>query len=101
MQVIGVPIIVVLVYVMVEMLKTAFIKYEGFLNFVPLIAAGLGLILGMFAFFVSPEQIPADNAFNAMVLGLFSGLSATGSNQIFKQINKFNNNNSNKKNKTE
>jgi hypothetical protein len=95
MQVLSVPIIMVLVYIIVELLKNAFNNAERFLNFVPLIAAGMGLLLGIFGFLVSPEQIPTDNVFNAMIMGLFSGLSATGSNQIFKQLGKFKNSNNN------
>ena len=70
------------------MLKSAFGKILKFLNFIPIIAGGLGACLGIILFYLLPSQIPADNFIGALFLGLFSGLSATGSNQIIKQMNK-------------
>lgn len=53
-----------------------------------MIAAILGATLGLISFFISPEIIPADNFIMALLIGGASGLAATGTNQIFKQIKK-------------
>jgi hypothetical protein len=42
--------------------------------------------LGIAAFFALPGIIPADNAFVALLIGASSGLAATGTHQVFKQL---------------
>ena len=71
------------------MLKKAVHDNEKVLRFLPLIAAGLGAVLGIVAFFSLPEIIPAGDAFTAILVGGASGLAATGTNQIVKQLSKF------------
>ena len=58
------------------------------MTFIPLISCGLGVALGIIAFFIAPEIMPTDNVIVASVLGGASGLTATGFNQIIKQIEK-------------
>lgn len=55
---------------------------------IPIISSLLGGLLGLCAFFLCPAIISATNAFTAVLVGVCSGLSATGCNQIFKQLNK-------------
>ena len=55
---------------------------------VPAIAAGLGAVLGVVAFYAVPSIIPAANVVVAIVIGGASGLTATGANQIIKQLEK-------------
>lgn len=87
MQTFSVPIIMGLVYGIVEMLK-ACIKNEKFNNFIPLIAGILGAILGVVGFY-TPNAMSCSNILEAILIGMGSGLSATGSNQLFKQIKEF------------
>lgn len=94
---ITVPIIVSVVYGTLTLLKKAVNNNEKVLRFLPLIAAGLGAVLGIVAFFSLPEIIPATNAFTAILVGGASGLAATGTNQIVKQLSKFGINIDNKK----
>ncbi|MCM1532848.1 MAG: phage holin family protein, partial [Ruminococcus flavefaciens] len=61
---------------------------ETFKRFIPLIAAALGAVLGVIAFYALPSIIPADNVFVALLIGIASGLTATGTNQIIKQLGK-------------
>lgn len=84
-----VPIIVTIVYGGITLLKKATDSSEKVLRCLPLIAAALGAVLGIAAFFTMPEIIPASNAFAAVLIGGASGLAATGTNQIFKQLSKF------------
>ena len=86
---ITVPIIVSVVYGGLTLLKKAVGNSEKVLRFLPLIAAFLGAVLGIIAFFAMPEIMPATNAFVALLIGGASGLAATGTNQVFKQLSKF------------
>lgn len=85
---VSVPAIVTIVYCIVELIKHTTKNNENVLRFVPLISAGLGIICGLICFFAVPNVLPTDNIVVALVLGGASGLTATGFNQIFKQIKK-------------
>jgi len=90
MEIICVPAIVAVVYVLIEAYKKMIAKdREKWLNFVPIIATVLGGILGVVIFYIAPQIIIASNVWVALVVGLCSGLSATGTNQIFKQLEKY------------
>jgi len=83
---VSVPVIVAAVVGCLQLLKTAVGGKEKVLKFFPLIAAGLGAVLGIIAFFALPDIIPAGNAFVALLVGGSSGLAATGTHQVFKQL---------------
>ena len=55
-------------------------------KFIPSICGVLGAILGVVIFLTIPNFIPADNWAMAIAIGIVSGFSATGINQIYKQI---------------
>lgn len=55
---------------------------------IPVIVGVVGGILGAIIFFVYPGLIPVDNVFNAIATGIVSGMSATGIDQIVKQLKK-------------
>ncbi len=86
MQIIGVPAIALVVYWVIELIKYTTKENEAFKRFIPLTAAALGAILGIVLFFTVPEVIAASNGFVAFLSGAASGLSATGFNQIIKQM---------------
>lgn len=86
-EVISVPAIVVIVYVVLELYKVI-AKSEKWLKLIPIWAALLGTALGILAYFTAPEIIPADNIITAILVGMTSGLAATGTNQILKQLKK-------------
>lgn len=85
---VSVPVIAVIVYWVVNIVKYTTKYNEKVLTFVPLMSCGLGVICGLIAFFVVPEIMPTDNVAVAIVIGGASGLTATGFNQIVKQIEK-------------
>lgn len=87
-EIAAVPVIVTAVYWAINLYKKVTKEQEKFLKFIPLIAAGLGVILGIAAYFAMPAIIPADNVFVAILIGGASGLAATGTNQVFKQLGK-------------
>lgn len=55
-------------------------------KFIPDICGFLGAVLGLVIYFAVPNFIPAENWVVALVIGIVSGLSATGINQIYKQL---------------
>ena len=52
---------------------------------IPVIMGLCGAVLGMMSFVVAKDIIPANDPVTAVAIGIFSGLSATGINQIIKQ----------------
>ena len=52
---------------------------------IPVIMGICGAILGVIAFYFAPNIIPADDIITAVAIGIVSGFTATGVNQIYKQ----------------
>lgn len=52
---------------------------------IPVLMGVCGAILGIVAYFVAPDLLPANDPITALAIGIFSGLAATGVNQIYKQ----------------
>lgn len=89
LEIVCVPVIVALCYGAIELYKFFIAKDNAkLIAIIPIISAVLGGILGIVAFFACPAIIIANNAGVAFLVGLCSGLSATGTNQIFKQFAK-------------
>nr|DAF80248.1 MAG TPA: holin [Bacteriophage sp.] len=53
-------------------------------NYIPIIVGIAGGILGIIGMYVIPD-FPANDILNAIAVGIVSGLSSTGVNQIYKQ----------------
>lgn len=88
LELISVPAIATIVYWVMNIIKYAVQDNEKFKRFIPLISAALGAVLGVVAFFAFPSIIPASNVCIAILIGGASGLTATGTNQIIKQLGK-------------
>ncbi|HOO22530.1 MAG TPA: phage holin family protein [Clostridia bacterium] len=86
LQAAAVPLITTIVYWIINIIKTAVNNSAKFSRFIPLTACALGVICGVVAFYAVPEIMPTHNVVVALVLGGASGLSATGTNQIIKQL---------------
>jgi hypothetical protein len=54
-------------------------------NYIPIIVGVAGGILGVIGMYVIPD-FPANDILNAIAVGIVSGLSSTGVNQIYKQV---------------
>lgn len=54
-------------------------------NYIPIIVGVAGGILGIVGMYVIPD-FPANDILNAIAVGIVSGLSSTGVNQIYKQV---------------
>ena len=89
-EIVCVPVIVAIVYAVMSIYKTYIAKdKEKLIRFIPLIGGVLGIILGIAFYFAFPQLIVATNVITAILVGLASGLSATGCDQIFKQLTKY------------
>jgi hypothetical protein len=88
LQIVAVPVISAIVYGALALYKYVVNGKEPLIRVIPVIAVALGVVLGIVAFFATPDIIAADNVFTAILIGGASGLAATGTNQIFKQLGK-------------
>ena len=86
LNVVSVPAIATIVYWTVNLIKYAVDGRENFKRLIPIISATLGGVIGIVAYYAIPGVVPADNVLIALIVGGASGLSATGTNQIFKQL---------------
>ncbi len=73
--------ITVICYLLIEILKVTPLNRK----WLPIISGLLGAGLGIVAMHVMPA-FPADDYFNAIAIGIVSGLAATGVNQAGKQL---------------
>lgn len=82
-----VPIIVVCCYIICEIYKVLFKNKQEAYKLIPILVATIGGLLGILIYFTAPEMIlNADNVWVALGIGIVSGASSTGTNQIIKQI---------------
>ena len=81
-----IPALAAIVYTIIDITKTAMGGDEKFKRFIPLIACILGGLCGVAAFYFVPGTMGTENILVAIVLGAASGLSATGTNQVVKQL---------------
>ena len=90
LEIICVPVIVSLVFSIMEIYKRFIAKdKETLVRIIPIIGCVIGIIAGIVCFYAFPSIISATNIWTAILIGGASGLSATGCNQIFKQMSKF------------
>ena len=87
-EVATIPALAAIVYTLIDVTKTAIGGDEKFRRFIPLIACVLGAACGVVAFYCVPGVMETENLLVAIVLGAASGLSATGTNQVAKQLTK-------------
>ena len=85
-EITSIPALAAIVYTIIDIAKTALGGDERFKRFIPLIACILGAGCGVVAFYCVPGVMETENLLVALVLGAASGLSATGANQIGKQL---------------
>ncbi len=81
-QLTSVPVIVVICYLVITAIKGTKIPNRLY----PIISAALGAACALIFHLVCPEFLAAATLANALVTGAVSGLAATGTNQVFKQL---------------
>lgn len=92
LEIICVPVIVSLVFSLMEVYKVLIAKAKNkeiLIRIIPIIACVIGIAFGILFYHVCPSIVAATNIWTAILIGGASGLSATGCNQIFKQLKKF------------
>ena len=83
---IGVSLIVVICYMVGEVYKVI-LPQEKTKRLIPVVLAALGAILGMLIYVIDKSILfNVNSIFSAMLIGIISGTSSTGANQIIKQI---------------
>lgn len=87
MEFTSVPIIVVCCYLLGEIYKVLFKKKQEAYKLIPVLVALIGGILGILIYYTAPTMIfNVENVWTALGIGIVSGASSTGSNQIMKQL---------------
>lgn len=81
-----IPIIVVICYLVGEAYKFIFRKREDLYKLIPIVMATIGGTLGLLIYVTTDSLSFIDNIYDAILIGIVSGESATGTNQIIKQI---------------
>lgn len=81
----GVAVIAVICYLIGSGLK-AWDKFDD--RKIPILMGICGAILGVVAYYIAPNIIPATDIITAIAIGIVSGFTATGINQIYKQSQK-------------
>jgi uncharacterized membrane protein len=84
----SVPVIVSVVYGCINLYKQVTGGSEKYLRIIPIVAAFIGAVIGVIAFYAFPAVLTAESIGQAIIIGGASGLTATGANQVFKQLNK-------------
>ena len=87
MEYVTVPIIVVCCYIVGEIYKVVFKKNKAAYKLIPIILALVGACFALIIYFTNKEVLfNAKNIYVALMIGIASGVSATGTNQIIKQL---------------
>ena len=87
MEFTSIPIIVILCYIIGEIYKVLFKNKQDLYKLIPIVLACFGGLLGVLIFLTNPEiMLNVSNAWTALGIGIISGVSSTGTNQIIKQI---------------
>lgn len=82
----SIPIIVLCCYIIGEIFKCIFKNKQETYKLIPILVACIGGTLGILIYYTNPEIIlNADNIWTALGIGIVSGLSSTGTNQLIKQ----------------
>lgn len=76
-----IPSIIIICYLVAQFVKTT--KLDN--KYIPVICGIMGGALGVVAMYFVPDY-PANDILTAIAIGIVSGLSATGINQIYKQL---------------
>ena len=83
----SVPFIVVCCYVIGEIIKFIFRNKQETYKIIPIVVTSIGGLLGILIYLTNPEIIfNVDSIWSSLLIGMVSGSSATGANQIVKQL---------------
>lgn len=84
MDIISIPVIVIICYVIGELIKVVFKNKIN--KYIPIIVTTIGGILGVLIYLTNRELLMGiDNIYSSIVIGLISGSSSTGTNELIKK----------------
>lgn len=86
MDFICVPIIVVCCYMVGEIYKVIFKKKSKAYKLIPILVAILGGVMGSLIYYTSPQLMLTTDVYSAILIGIVSGFTSTGANQVVKQL---------------
>ena len=87
MDFVGIPIIVLICYMVGEIYKVVFKKNTKTYKLIPILVATLGGVLGAVIYYTVPNVLLNNsNIYSAITIGIMSGFSSTGANQVVKQL---------------
>jgi len=87
MEFMSVPIIVICCYLVGEIYKVLFKTRQDLFKLIPILVGVVGGILGVLIYYTEPKLLfNADNVWTSLGIGIVSGISSTGANQIIKQL---------------
>ena len=87
MDFVSVPIIVVCCYMIGEIYKVLFKNKQEAYKLIPILVAIIGGVLGVAIYITAPEMmLNVNNFWIALGIGIMSGFSSTGTNQVIKQL---------------
>ena len=84
----SIPAISALSFGIVEIIKKTYDTEGRLKKLYPIISAFIGVLVGISAFLAQPDLIIGDSLLSSVLVGMASGLSATGGNEIFRRIRK-------------
>lgn len=85
MEIISIPVIVIICYVIGELIKVVFKNKIN--KYIPIIVTTIGGILGVLIYLTNRELLMGiDNIYSSIVIGLISGSSSTGTNELIKKV---------------
>ena len=74
-------------YLVGEIFKKVIFRKKKRYKYIPIVVGVFGGVLGIVIYKISPEiQLKINNEYEAIMIGIISGLGSTGSNEIIKQI---------------
>ena len=87
MECISVPIIVLICYMIGEVYKVVLKNKQEMYKLIPILVAIFGGVMGVLVFYTHPVSIfNVNNLWDALLIGIMSGFSSTGTNQVIKQL---------------
>ena len=83
----SIPIIVVCSYIVGEIYKVIFKKKSKAYKLIPILVALFGGAFGLLIYYTEPNiMFNVDNLYSAILIGIVSGFTSTGANQVVKQL---------------
>jgi hypothetical protein len=83
----GIPIIVIICYLIGEIFKLLILKTKNKYKYIPIIVGVSGGLIGLLTFYVSPELLMnTESPLVSVGIGIVSGFASCGSDQAIKQL---------------